>query len=178
MLCFAASEMQWEERLINIQHLVNEVTSYFFCVALVCFTGVLSEAAHRVALGSVVIFATLAFITFNVVVILIDFVRFLRAMVARYRAVMRRSRSTVSVAKKQRVGYRTPFNKIQVETEMGLKEDEDDEFDSKCLEHGDNDLEVKLPSGEKQKDAILIEDNIPVPVPQIATRKVTPLGAV
>ena len=44
MMVFVALETQWEDQLINSQHMMNEVFFYLLCISLLLFSGVVHES--------------------------------------------------------------------------------------------------------------------------------------
>jgi hypothetical protein len=44
MMTFVALEAQWEDRLINSQHLINESYFYLLCAALMLFSGIILDS--------------------------------------------------------------------------------------------------------------------------------------
>jgi len=43
MLCFIATEAQWENNLINRQNIFNEVIMYIVFSSMICFSGILTS---------------------------------------------------------------------------------------------------------------------------------------
>ena len=85
MLCFLASEAQWEDSLINRQHFFNEVVLYLVFAALMCFSGLLTTVNESVSLGWLVIAIILTMIIYNASVILFDLCMYIKLLVLRYR---------------------------------------------------------------------------------------------
>ena len=77
-------EMQWQDGLINVQHFVNEVFLYLFCVSMMLFTGVLEQSRQSVALGWLLIGLCCIMIIYNLAVILVDTLSFLHLLYKRY----------------------------------------------------------------------------------------------
>ena len=44
MMVLVVVEAQWEDQLINRQHMVNEVFFYLLCISLILFCGVVHES--------------------------------------------------------------------------------------------------------------------------------------
>ena len=70
MLAYALLEMQWEDRIINYQHICDEITIYLTCVLLLLFSNVV-DARDRVLLGYILIGVCFAYVAFNTIVIMI-----------------------------------------------------------------------------------------------------------
>ena len=50
MLCYACTEWQWKDRIINYQHIFDECTIYCLCLLLLCFSNMV-DAATRWLVG-------------------------------------------------------------------------------------------------------------------------------
>ena len=70
MMAFVMAEAQWEDKMINGQHLANEAFFYLLCISLVLFSGVTTNVGQKQSLSSVMIGAICAMIAVNVFVIL------------------------------------------------------------------------------------------------------------
>lgn len=70
MLAYALTELQWRSKLINSQHIFNEVITYSICVYLLLFTNFLA-ASTRVRLGYSLLALFSSFIGFNTLIMLI-----------------------------------------------------------------------------------------------------------
>ena len=86
MCIMIVMEMQWQDGLINVQHFVNEVFLYLFCVSMMLFTGVLEQSRQSVALGWLLIGLCCIMIIYNLGVILVDTLSFLHLLYRRYYA--------------------------------------------------------------------------------------------
>jgi hypothetical protein len=85
MLCFVASEAQWEDSLINRQHFFNEAVLYLVFAAMMCFSGLLTTLEESTALGWLIILLISALVLFNITVILLDLCRYIKLLLTRYR---------------------------------------------------------------------------------------------
>lgn len=70
MLAYALTEWQWKEKVINLQHIVNEVTIYILCVLLLLYSNYIQEGRMRHLLGYALIAVCFLFVTFNTVIII------------------------------------------------------------------------------------------------------------
>ena len=51
MLGFVLSEMQWQDKLLNVQHIFNEVAFYTVCLSLVLYSGMIEYPTVKIAIG-------------------------------------------------------------------------------------------------------------------------------
>ena len=70
MLAYALSEHQWEDTIINYQHIVDESTIYILCVLLLLFNNYIS-ADMRYILGFLLIGICFAYVVYNTIVIIV-----------------------------------------------------------------------------------------------------------
>lgn len=70
MLAYALTEWQWKDRVINLQHVVNEGIIYTLCVVLLLYSNYVEEAQMRHLLGFALIGICILFVTFNTVIII------------------------------------------------------------------------------------------------------------
>ena len=83
MMAFVLHEAQWESKLINVQHLVNECVFYLLCISLIIFNGVIFEADQVQKLSWLMILCISSLIVFNVIVIVFDTVLYIRLIYRR-----------------------------------------------------------------------------------------------
>ena len=69
MLAFAITEWPWNDVVINLQHIFNEVVTYFVCIFLLCFNSYL-DAQMRYNLGYMLIGIVSIFLVYNGVIML------------------------------------------------------------------------------------------------------------
>ena len=86
MLIYVTSEMQWETKLINQLHILNESVFYLLCVSLICFSGLLLEPNQAVALGWYLIAIITMMIIWNSIIILYEALAFTRQLLLRHRS--------------------------------------------------------------------------------------------
>ena len=84
MLAILLIDGQWEDLMINHQHLSNEILFYLLCCTLICFCGLIQDANKNWQVGNLVIMAMVALVLYNVVVIMYDLVRFVTLLTKRY----------------------------------------------------------------------------------------------
>ena len=84
-LIFVANEAQWEDRMNNIQHLLNEAIFYLVCMGLVCFSGIIFEAKQSVTLGWLLIGIIVVMISFNALYIMYTTCVHMKLVILRYR---------------------------------------------------------------------------------------------
>ena len=70
MLAYALAEHQWEDTIINYQHIVDESTIYILCVLLLLFNNYIS-ADMRYILGFLLIGICFAYVVYNTIVIIV-----------------------------------------------------------------------------------------------------------
>lgn len=70
MLAYAVTEWQWKARIINHQHIFNEITTYIVCIHLLMFTNY-NTAQVRVLLGFVLLGVFVIFLVYNSIIMLI-----------------------------------------------------------------------------------------------------------
>ena len=82
MPVYALVEFQWKSRLINSQHIFNEIITYLVCLYMLLFTN-LVDFNKRVALGySLLAFFTM-FLVFNVVIMITTLFRTIKLNILR-----------------------------------------------------------------------------------------------
>ena len=91
MLAYAFSEYQWQDTLINQQHIVDEITIYILCVLLLFFSNQVSSQM-RVLLGYILIGIVFAYVIYNTIVILIYSLRIMWLYIKRIFIQCRRKR--------------------------------------------------------------------------------------
>lgn len=84
MMAFVAHEAPWSDKSINVQHLINEAVFYCVCVGLMSFSGFLTEPEPSIAYGWILIALVVTLIAYNMVLILLDLLVFVRLLVYRY----------------------------------------------------------------------------------------------
>lgn len=70
MLAYVLTEWQWKARIINLQHVFNEITTYLVCIYLLMFTNFVN-ASMRVVLGYFLLGIFLCFIVYNAIIMLV-----------------------------------------------------------------------------------------------------------
>ena len=74
------TEAQWEDKLINIQHAVNEVALYLVLLQVAIFCGLTPAAVTAGILGWTLIITVLATVVFNISVIVYMSIVYLRML--------------------------------------------------------------------------------------------------
>lgn len=69
MLMYVLVEMQWDWKVVSIQHIFNEFTMYFVCIHLLMFTNFVSGVT-RVFFGYILIGIFVCFIIYNSILLL------------------------------------------------------------------------------------------------------------
>ena len=78
VLAFVLSETQWEDSIINQQHIVNEIALYIVLCHVVIFCGLTPTAASASIVGWSTIGVLLTTIIYNIAVILYCSIRYLK----------------------------------------------------------------------------------------------------
>ena len=69
MLAYVSVEMQWKSKIINIQHIFNEVTMYIVCIHLLMFTNFVNGVT-RVFFGYLLIGFFVCFLIYDAILML------------------------------------------------------------------------------------------------------------
>ena len=85
MMTLVVLEVQWQDNLINGQHLVNEVCFYILCAILMLYCGIIKDPYLLKFIGSLSIYLVCSMIIFNTFVILYDIFVFTRLLCKRYK---------------------------------------------------------------------------------------------
>jgi len=96
MLAYALTEWQWNEKIINYQHLFDEMTIYVLCIFLLLYSGYVARDM-RYSLGWWMIGVCLLYVLVNTVVILTYNVRRLYLFLKRFIMLRRRNRLRTEV---------------------------------------------------------------------------------
>ena len=89
MIAMILIEAQWEDQMLNLQHLFNEIWFYVLCCFLVCFCGLITDVDANIMLGYIMITWLSTLIFFNISVITCDLIIFIRLLILRYRVQTR-----------------------------------------------------------------------------------------
>ena len=103
MLAYALYENQWNESVINWQHIGNEIVIYTLCVILMLFNGTV-DAQIRYHLGWVLCYICLAYIVLNSIVILFYSARLIRLL---FRHKYPKKRSQRQMEKESRLAIKS-----------------------------------------------------------------------
>ena len=69
MLAFAVTEVPWNDSIINVQHIFNELVTYLTCIFLLLFNGFV-DAQMRHGLGYILIGIISIFLVYNGIIML------------------------------------------------------------------------------------------------------------
>ena len=89
MMLLILVEGEWESRMINWQHLVNEAILYILLCVLICFCGLINDIRQNVEIGYIMIAIICALIIYNIIVILYDTFYYAYLLSIRYQVQLR-----------------------------------------------------------------------------------------
>ena len=89
MLGYALVEWQWQQPIINSQHIFNEVITYLVCIYLLMFTHFV-KLEQRVILGYTLLGCFVTFLSYNTIIMLIMLCHNLKLWIKRLTTIQRR----------------------------------------------------------------------------------------